>query len=129
MIGITNCIAINRTCQDINECELNKDGVLCLGRCENTQGSYRCDCPQGFLMASDGKTCQGKYKIETAKQKVKQSFMSGFLLTYLTDIDECQTGNVCRQDEFCLNTRGGFRCNRILCPPGYSVDGTQMQYV
>ncbi|CAL8134912.1 unnamed protein product [Orchesella dallaii] len=86
-----------RSCQDVNECEQNKEGTLCLGRCVNTHGSYRCECPDGYSLAPDTRTCR--------------------------DIDECNGGNVCRTDEFCLNTRGGFRCNRIVCPPGYSIDG------
>lgn len=41
------------------------------------------------------------------------------------DIDECLQSHACRQDEQCLNTRGGFRCNRIECPHGYIRDGDQ----
>jgi hypothetical protein len=38
------------------------------------------------------------------------------------DIDECATPNVCRADETCLNTRGGYYCNAIVCPPNYVRD-------
>lgn len=48
-----------RSCQDINECEINKEGALCIGRCVNTHGSFRCECPEGFSMGSDGRICRG----------------------------------------------------------------------
>ena len=38
------------------------------------------------------------------------------------DVNECSSGNVCRSEEVCLNTRGGYRCNRISCPPNYERD-------
>ena len=44
------------------------------------------------------------------------------------DIDECTVGNaagkaVCTSNgELCQNVRGGYRCNKINCPPGYIID-------
>ena len=35
---------------DINNCEHN---------CENTDGSYTCNCDQGFLLADDEHSCYG----------------------------------------------------------------------
>ena len=47
---------------DIDECEVyaKKGTRLCIGICQNTPGSFTCTCPEGYLMLSDGKTCQGK---------------------------------------------------------------------
>ncbi|XP_021966879.1 fibulin-1 [Folsomia candida] len=86
-----------RSCRDVDECAEAEGNYLCIGNCVNTHGSYRCDCPDGYKLGSDSRTCQ--------------------------DIDECALTQACRQDEQCLNTRGGFRCNRIDCPPSYSRDG------
>lgn len=44
---------------DIDECKEN--GRICIrGRCENTPGSYRCACLDGFIPAPDGDFCLGK---------------------------------------------------------------------
>lgn len=50
----------NRTCEDIDECEVHKSYNLCMGICDNTPGSYHCLCPDGYRLGSDGRTCQGK---------------------------------------------------------------------
>nr|XP_023016733.1 fibulin-1-like [Leptinotarsa decemlineata] len=86
----------NRTCTDIDECERFKDKRLCIGTCKNVPGSYTCECPPGYELGSDGRVC--------------------------IDIDECQESNVCLRDEVCLNTRGGYKCYRIKCPPNYVKD-------
>ena len=46
---------------DINECTLNTDG--CSQGCTNTQGSYYCGCNSGYTLATNGRTCQGVYKV------------------------------------------------------------------
>ena len=42
---------------DIDECE--QPGVCNRGRCTNTEGSYHCECDQGYIMVRKGH-CQGK---------------------------------------------------------------------
>lgn len=43
---------------DIDEC---LDRGFCQGgSCENTPGSFQCNCPKGFDVSSDGKFCIGK---------------------------------------------------------------------
>ena len=47
---------------DINECSQEP----CLGEenstCENTEGSYKCQCIKGFRKSADGSICEGKKK-------------------------------------------------------------------
>ncbi|XP_042211836.1 fibrillin-2-like isoform X3 [Homarus americanus] len=88
----------NRTCSDVNECEEYRGrGRLCIGICVNMAGSFKCSCPDGYRLATDGRTCK--------------------------DINECETGNVCRgENEHCVNTRGGHKCNSITCPNNYVRD-------
>lgn len=45
---------------DVNECLRNP---CANGICINNQGSFRCECPTGFQLQTDGKTCLGKYRI------------------------------------------------------------------
>lgn len=46
-------------CTDVDECESdNKFG--CSHLCINTQGSAHCECPSGWKLNQDGKTCQGE---------------------------------------------------------------------
>ncbi|KAL1419333.1 hypothetical protein MTO96_005416 [Rhipicephalus appendiculatus] len=87
-----------RACVDVDECEMWKDrGSLCIGTCVNEPGSYSCTCPEGYVLHNDKRTCQ--------------------------DIDECERDDICRgENEVCLNTRGGYRCNKLDCPPGYFRD-------
>ncbi|XP_050026342.1 uncharacterized protein [Dermacentor andersoni] len=87
-----------KTCVDVDECEMWKGrGSLCIGTCINEPGSYSCTCPEGYVLNNDKRTCQ--------------------------DIDECERGDICRgENEVCLNTRGGYRCNKLDCPPGYLRD-------
>ncbi|XP_053618965.1 fibrillin-1-like [Plodia interpunctella] len=96
--------ADNRTCSDVDECVEFKSKMLCVGRCLNEPGSYRCSCPSGYRLAEDKRSC--------------------------IDIDECETGEAtCAKDgsyggtsDVCQNTRGGYRCHRIMCPKGYQLE-------
>ena len=43
---------------DINEC---MDSNICDQYCNNTEGSYYCDCKSGYYLLNDNKTCEGKH--------------------------------------------------------------------
>lgn len=73
---------------DVNECELTPPP--CKFTCQNTEGSFICSCPKGYVLNPDGVSCR--------------------------DLDECATGqHICEHE--CLNTAGSYKC---ICPKGYS---------
>lgn len=76
---------------DINECESTPKP--CKYNCQNTEGSFICSCPSGFILNPDGTSCR--------------------------DLDECATGNhLCQQN--CINTPGSYTCD---CQEGYNQQG------
>lgn len=50
---------ICHVCADLNEC-VAKPSICKNGRCENTVGSYRCKCDQGFIANPTQTECIGK---------------------------------------------------------------------
>ena len=44
-------------CRDIDECSKGNGG--CQFKCENTDGSFQCICPTGFMLSPDKVTCIG----------------------------------------------------------------------
>ena len=48
---------------DIDECQENTHS--CQHICINTNGSYVCDCNEGYELNSDGLTCKGTYNIRS----------------------------------------------------------------
>uniref|UniRef100_A0A665X316 Fibrillin-1 n=1 Tax=Echeneis naucrates TaxID=173247 RepID=A0A665X316_ECHNA len=79
---------------DIDECR-EIPGVCESGVCINMIGSFRCECPIGFIYNDKLLICE--------------------------DIDECQNGPVCQQNAACLNMPGSYRCD---CKPGYRFSPT-----
>ncbi|XP_041837926.1 fibrillin-1 isoform X2 [Melanotaenia boesemani] len=79
---------------DIDECR-EIPGVCENGLCINMIGSFRCECPIGFIYNDKLLICE--------------------------DIDECQNGPVCQQNADCLNMPGSYRCD---CKPGYRFTST-----
>ncbi|KAG9337036.1 hypothetical protein JZ751_029895, partial [Albula glossodonta] len=79
---------------DIDECR-EVPGVCEYGVCINMIGSFRCECPMGFVYNDKLLVCE--------------------------DIDECQNGPVCQRNAACVNLPGTFRCE---CKPGYRFTPT-----
>ena len=68
-------------CLDVDECTEMPE--LCLnGKCTNTDGSYICDCNEGYNRFN----------------------------SYCKDIDECIIENFCGVDGVCYNKKGGWEC-------------------
>jgi len=82
--------------EDLNECDFMTnpcDG----GECINTDGSYRCECPVGYILDSTGKKC--------------------------IDENECKINvNICGNGT-CTNLQGGFEC---ICADGFAPGPTQV---
>ncbi|XP_035509461.1 hemicentin-1 [Morone saxatilis] len=122
--------ADGRTCQDIDECSLG--GNVCHDgqECENTIGSYRCvmRCGRGFRRTADGLSCTDVNECQESNPcnqhclntigSYRCACEPGFQLRNrrCIDINECRQ-RVCRSDQQCKNTRGGYTCID-LCPSG-----------
>ncbi|CAD5219992.1 unnamed protein product [Bursaphelenchus okinawaensis] len=87
-----------KTCEDIDECSTwaRSGQELCMGKCINTPGAFRCTCPSGYALLDDNVTCK--------------------------DIDECASTGCSDPNSVCVNTLGGFRCQKIECPDKYVPD-------
>ena len=88
MLHVILKIAVVAKHADVNECELNPPP--CKFTCQNTEGSFVCSCPKGYILNPDGVSCR--------------------------DLDECATGQHNCEHE-CVNTAGSYKCT---CPKGYS---------
>ncbi|XP_062437683.1 hemicentin-1 [Rhea pennata] len=122
--------ADGRTCQDIDECALGGHSCRAGQDCENAVGSYRCvvRCGNGFRRTADGFGCQDVNECQESNSchqhcfNTVGSFHCGCDAGYqlkgrkCMDINECRQ-SVCRPDQFCKNTRGGYKCID-LCPNG-----------
>ncbi|TRZ02412.1 hypothetical protein DNTS_034467 [Danionella cerebrum] len=122
--------ADGRTCQDIDECSLG--GHMCHDGqdCENTIGSYRCvmRCGRGFRRTADGLSCTDVNECQESNPchqhclntigSFRCACEPGYQLKgrRCYDINECKQ-RVCRSDQQCKNTRGGYTCID-LCPTG-----------
>ena len=54
-------IIMTSLCLDINECNRIND---CRQWCVNTDGSYVCSCRIGYMLHSDGRSCEGLYRAQ-----------------------------------------------------------------
>ncbi|KAK3920598.1 Fibrillin-1 [Frankliniella fusca] len=127
--------------EDLNECDMMPDACVG-GECINTDGSFRCECPPGYKLDSEGKKCVDENECLTQSgicgngtcTNVEGSFecscSEGFAPGPMQvgssddcrDVDECSTKpGICR-DGNCVNLQGSYRCD---CFEGYrrSADG------
>ncbi|XP_061739556.1 hemicentin-1 [Nerophis ophidion] len=122
--------ADGRTCQDIDECSLGSNVCHDGQDCENTIGSYRCvmRCGRGFRRTADGLSCTDINECRESNPcnqhclntigSYRCTCEPGFQLRNrrCVDINECRQ-RVCRSDQQCKNTRGGYSCID-LCSAG-----------
>ncbi|XP_036960165.1 EGF-containing fibulin-like extracellular matrix protein 1 isoform X2 [Acanthopagrus latus] len=82
-------------CTDVDECLLFSG--ICQWQCVNQPGSFRCVCPEGYQLQGP-RLCQ--------------------------DINECEAGSNCHDDQVCWNYFGGYRCYpRNPCHEPYVPSG------
>ncbi|XP_035694495.1 mucin-like protein [Branchiostoma floridae] len=128
-------------CQDLNECQTGISG--CSDICNNTVGSFVCDCPAFFkLDVTDSKTCVAARSCDTSNPCSPSDVStcavtdsgytcgcnSGYKLaegseTLCVNVDECATGeNNCDPTlGMCTDIAGSFNCS---CKAGYTGAGT-----
>ncbi|ERE76081.1 fibrillin-2-like protein, partial [Cricetulus griseus] len=120
--------------EDINECQELR-GLCRGGICTNTFGTFQCECPVGYSLSEDTRTCEDVGKCANGKGLCQRNpdcinvpgsyrckCARGFELSLswtCVDIDECTilVGQVCQFGQ-CLNTAGSFHC---LCQDGFEL--------
>ncbi|XP_013379695.1 fibrillin-1 [Lingula anatina] len=86
--------ATNNTTPEKAGCAVNNGG--CSHTCTDADGGVKCSCSAGYVLGSDGKTCE--------------------------DDDECAVRNGdCSHT--CKNNLGGYKCE---CPSGYELEDDQL---
>lgn len=100
--------------KDYNECEQQN---ICEhnGTCINNNGSYVCDCTDGWK----GKHCSdGRLFDKTFKRS--EQFLScaqyQFVKFIFVDVDECEITELCKHNGTCINNNGSYICN---CTDGW----------
>jgi hypothetical protein len=84
-----------KSCEDLNECLLDRNHCARNTECVNTLGGYSCACMEGYKKLN-------QFQCE--------------------DEDECSAGgsNQCHPKAVCENTKGSYTCT---CQEGYSGSG------
>lgn len=111
---------------DIDECQ--DDNVCTQGHCQNTEGSFICNCEAGFILSSAGDQCNGTkvcdmYSCVCYGRLWLIVFVMLRYSDVFTDVDEClELPQTCDGVGQCVNILGSYQCN---CPQGYrQVNGT-----
>ncbi|XP_073697614.1 growth arrest-specific protein 6-like [Garra rufa] len=106
--------------KDVDECSRGNGG--CEHHCNNTMGSYRCSCRQGYTL-SGHRTCLDVDECVETPDVCGSAHCSNLIGSYdclcdegffydnitksCVDVDECES-HVCEEE--CVNTPGSFRC-------------------
>nr|BAM19282.1 unknown unsecreted protein [Papilio polytes] len=78
--------ATDKSCKDVDECEIDSNQCHATQVCSNTAGGYRCSCPAGYAARAAGLRC--------------------------IDVNECEQ-EVHGCEFACVNVAGGYVC---ACP-------------
>ncbi|XP_078594600.1 uncharacterized protein LOC144872399 [Branchiostoma floridae x Branchiostoma japonicum] len=119
---------------DVDECADGTDNCHAQATCTNTDGSFTCDCTEGY--SGNGVNCTDVDECadgtHNCHAQATCTNTDGSFICECTDghggdgvtcadIDECANGtHNCHDDATCSNTDGGFNCT---CYEGYAGDG------
>ncbi|XP_017121415.1 fibrillin-1 isoform X2 [Drosophila elegans] len=113
-------------CQDINECALEDEDPqtgriihrFCEYKCENTKGSFRCHCPEGYNLLEDKQSCtlSGLHPPapSTIKEDDAKTLPAKSTNASLVNVTRCTY-------QIMYLSNGNFKCN---CP-GYKLSDDQ----
>ena len=102
------------SCSDFDECTEDNGGCSML--CNNTFGSFFCDCSLGFELDADKQSCNGRNLCII----ISIDCISPTCIV-VTDIDECALNiSRCVDDAGCMNVNGSYDC---ICNSGFSGNG------
>ena len=83
--------------------------------CNNTIGSFLCDCDHGYLLDDGRFGCNGEHFVVLALLHSDTTSITP------ADVDECEEElDNCDVEAICQNTIGSFNCT---CISGYDGDG------
>ena len=114
---------------DINECRTNTHNCPDDANCTNTNGSFTCECRNGFTW--DGENCTGtcnqltllKFDGTSSPHRIHWGKLPKLTMSLFAvpDINECTTNtHNCHDNANCTNTNGSFACE---CWNGFTGDG------
>ncbi|XP_062397101.1 adhesion G protein-coupled receptor E1-like isoform X2 [Sardina pilchardus] len=106
-------------CVDINECVDGSNKCNLSQTCENTPGSYKCVCLEGFSQGFGELTCEGSYYCRCDLGYVSNKTSEFAIVTddlHCQDIDECRDGGHACGNLTCENTPGSYKC---VCRDGF----------
>ncbi|KAL1420962.1 hypothetical protein MTO96_004329 [Rhipicephalus appendiculatus] len=90
------------------------------GRCQNTIGSFNCDCGEGFVIDQDGINCTDIDECSITHGICPNGTCKNTPGSFLCECNDGFEGFMNMQDcrGTCVNTPGSFHC---VCPPGHEL--------
>ncbi|KAJ7393557.1 hypothetical protein OS493_006542 [Desmophyllum pertusum] len=114
-----------KTCVDIDEC-VDTSNCPTNSVCKNSDGSYECECNDGYRKSDDGSSCVDACTCGENGECLEEGGCechSGYTENsdgVCVDKDECEQGDVCEAGEECENQQGSYTCK---CKSGYVKNG------
>nr|CAD7439562.1 unnamed protein product [Timema bartmani] len=122
---------VNTLLTDHNEC--SETGMCANGLCINMDGSFKCQCNNGYILSPTGHACididecyeNPRICLNGRCENIPGSYhclcRPGFQPsidgTFCVDLDECEETGMCDNGK-CVNIDGSFKC---VCDSGYKL--------